>query len=290
MGFWRTIFADDCLGLVFQRPGPTGNARHANNELDFFLLFMADEMIELIVDCTDKQMFHVRNLSGRNRDSVDDTDIVEIKCLFGLFLFCGIYHNVHMPCEYLWYREMSSRKIYEACMSYKRLVWLMRCLTFDNRDNIRSNILNDRLARMRWLVTQFEKNARKSYHHSELVCIDEIFMAGTNVILKCIFQINLENMVYFFERLQIAKIDTFLVLNLTLLQLLIKRERKKNQFTNLFWNFAFIWYWSKCYWRQVVFGYSYNRETIRKRLDICWDSEYEKERNSKLFNPISYGL
>ena len=101
--------------------------------------------------------------------STVDTDVVEIKALFGLLLFRGVLHDVKQPCEQLWYGSLSGRPIYRACMSYKRYQWLMRNLSFNDPFTLRQDFLNDRFARMRWILTKFEDNARKHYKHTEFV-------------------------------------------------------------------------------------------------------------------------
>ena len=50
---------------------------------------------------------------------------------------------------------------------------LGKYLTVYNHENIRREFMNDKFAKMRWLVTKFEENARKHYRHTPLVCIDE---------------------------------------------------------------------------------------------------------------------
>ena len=46
--------------------------------------------------------------------------------------------------------------------------------TFHNPDTIRQVFFNDRFARMKWLVDNFEKNAREIYRHTLISVTDEI--------------------------------------------------------------------------------------------------------------------
>ena len=58
-------------------------------------------------------------------------------------------------------------------MLLNRYECLMRTITFHDHDTVRANFLEDSFAHMRWFLTEFEKNARKYYWHTEFVVIDE---------------------------------------------------------------------------------------------------------------------
>ena len=63
----------------------------------------------------------------------------------------------------------------------------MRTITFHDHHTIRADFLEDKFARMRWFLTEFEKNVRKYYWHAEFVLIDEPlrnFYASYNCYFK----------------------------------------------------------------------------------------------------------
>ena len=64
-------------------------------------------------------------------------------------------------------------KYTRAAMSLNRYEWLMRRKIFHGNNTVRDYFLEDRFARMRWFLTEFEKNALKYYQHTEFVVIDE---------------------------------------------------------------------------------------------------------------------
>ena len=49
----------------------------------------------------------------------------------------------------------------------------MRTITFHDHNTVRGDFLEDRFARMRWFLIEFEKNAWKCYWHTEYVVINE---------------------------------------------------------------------------------------------------------------------
>ena len=158
------------VDIVREQSGPKGAAKNANTELDSFLLFIDPAMIDCIVHRTNAQMYRNRNVIERENDTTNDTNNEEIRALFGLLLLRGLYWDIQQPCYDLWYETFSSRQ-YRACMSLKRYEWLMKNISF--HDTLRQEYVTDRFARMRWLVTSFERNARMYYKHTAFGCIDE---------------------------------------------------------------------------------------------------------------------
>ena len=95
-----------------------------------------------------------------------DKNEEEIKCLFGLVYFRGLYHDTKQP-------AFSARKIYRAAISLSKYEWLMRTTTFHEHNTVRADFLEYRFARMKWFLTEFEKNARKYYRHTEFLVKDK---------------------------------------------------------------------------------------------------------------------
>ena len=159
--------------IVREQAGPTGPAKGAKSEYDAFKLFMTDEMVNEIVHRTNMQMVKNRERSNRSDSSTRNTDERELRCLFGLILFRGLFSDIQQPCQDLWYSTLASRPIYRATMSLKRYERLTRNISFHDPVKLREMYQNDRFARMRWFVDSFEKNARTHYRHTEFLCIDK---------------------------------------------------------------------------------------------------------------------
>ena len=90
-----------------------------------------------------------------------DTDKEEIKCLFGMLYFRGLQHYTKKSAKELWYDTFSARKIYRAAMSLNRYEWLLRTITFHDHNTVRADFLKDMFVHMRWVLTEFEKNAQQ---------------------------------------------------------------------------------------------------------------------------------
>ena len=58
-------------------------------------------------------------------------------------------------------------------MSLNRYEWLLRTITFHDHNTVKADFLKDMYVHMRWVLTEFEKNARQYYQHTEFVVIDE---------------------------------------------------------------------------------------------------------------------
>ena len=66
-----------------------------------------------------------------------DTNEEELKCLFGLLYFRGLYQDTNQPTKELWYDTFSAKKIYRAAMSLNRFKWLERTITFYDHNTVR---------------------------------------------------------------------------------------------------------------------------------------------------------
>ena len=103
---------------VTQKPGTVGWARRAKAELDAFSLFFPDEMIVMIVLFTNKIMelnCNAKILADTAR--TEDTNSSEMKCLSGMLLLHGVYHDTNKPVKDLWCSNLVSRPICRACFS-----------------------------------------------------------------------------------------------------------------------------------------------------------------------------
>ena len=164
--------------IVKERSGPRYEGRLVKTELEAFHLFFPYEMMDTIVERTNEQMEKTRTkiseeLQEQQSQRFSDTNIDELYCFFGVLLFRGLYRDTKEPVEELWANDISCRAIYRASISYKRFQWLYRNITFHNHNTIRNDFMTDRFARMRWILNEFEKSARRYYRHTENTVIDE---------------------------------------------------------------------------------------------------------------------
>ena len=165
--------------------GPPLDACFVKNELEAFLLYINENMITKTVGRTNDQTCKVRRKINADEFlfHYSDTNEGEIKCLFGLLYFRGLYHSTKEPTKELWYDTFSAKRICRAVMSLNRYECQMRTITFHDHSTVRDDFLGDRFACMR-----FEKNAWKYYRHTEFFVIDET-LRNFYVLYNCDFKV-----------------------------------------------------------------------------------------------------
>ena len=77
-------------------------------------------------------------------------------------------------------------------MPLNRYEWLIRAITFHDHNTIRDDFLEDRFPRMRWFLTEFEKNVWKYYRHTEFVVINET-LRNFYAFYNCDFKVYMKN-------------------------------------------------------------------------------------------------
>ena len=102
---------------------------------------------------------HAEELLFRYSDRNEEN----IKCLFGLRYVRILHRNTKQPRKEHCYYMFSARRIYRAAMSLNRHEELIRTTTFHDHDTVRAGFPKFRFVRMRWFLTELEKNARKYY-------------------------------------------------------------------------------------------------------------------------------
>ena len=60
------------------------------------------------------------------------------------------------------------------CIGRDRFQYLLKCLAFLDHRTLRKDVLTDRFAKFRWMLTSFEDSARKWYKPTELVCLETL--------------------------------------------------------------------------------------------------------------------
>ena len=97
----------------------------------------------------------------------------EFMALMGLIYFVGTMKSQHGNVQQLWPANGTGIQILRADLSYKRLLILLRCICFDNRDTRAERKKSVKLAAIRSPWDPFVQNCLKSYNKREFVTIDE---------------------------------------------------------------------------------------------------------------------
>ena len=119
------------------RPDPVGMVKITFIESWAFSLLIADEMITFVVDY--KNIKIEKNCKKKKKSdglSTQDTNAAKIRCLFGLLLFCGLFHDTKLQANELWCSILSGKPIYRACFSLKHYKWFLCNITFHGSETI----------------------------------------------------------------------------------------------------------------------------------------------------------
>lgn len=118
-------------------PGIRGHARALGdnpNKTDVWKLYFDDEIMEKIVEYTNKKLDYVRSTlgPGTNKSNYKKTSIEEINALLGLLLLSSVLKSNNEKILSMFSKDAFSRPIFLATMSEKRFVVLISCLRFDD--------------------------------------------------------------------------------------------------------------------------------------------------------------
>lgn len=158
--------------IVTKLPGNVGNAKNVSSPIDAWLLLFDSNLLEQIVYSTNIYMEKIANNFQRERDA-KKTDLIEMKALVGLLYLCGVHKSSHVNVKDIWATDGTGLEIFHRTMSYKRFLFLLRCLRFDDvRDRLQRKEF-DKLAPVRSLFELFISNCKKLYNLGEYITIDE---------------------------------------------------------------------------------------------------------------------
>uniref|UniRef100_A0A1B6DW27 PiggyBac transposable element-derived protein domain-containing protein n=1 Tax=Clastoptera arizonana TaxID=38151 RepID=A0A1B6DW27_9HEMI len=159
--------------IVKKIPGPKPRARNVNNEIDAFLSMISLEMIDEILNCTNKHIVSISHKFARERDCLQ-SNRPEIMALFGVLYLIGTRKSGHANVRELWAKDGTGIPIIRAAMNYKRFLFLLNCMRFDDKTTRDDRKKFDKLAPIRCVVDLFVKNCIDNYSTSEFVTIDEM--------------------------------------------------------------------------------------------------------------------
>ena len=94
------------------------------------------------------------------------------KCFLGLNLFCGLYNEMDIGTDEVWYGA-HARPYYRSCIDQRRYNFLLARISVQDHKNMLKEYKSDMFFRARWFLSKFESNARAYYEHSEMVVLDE---------------------------------------------------------------------------------------------------------------------
>lgn len=172
---WSTVSGSFLKTFDFTPPhvGPHSNIIEnylTKSPVDFFEIFLGDDVLSLIVTETNRYAHQVINKGLSEKSRVHrwkDTNSEEIKTFFGICLWMGLSRYPKMA-DYWRKSNLYSNKISEH-MPRNRFELLLRMLHFSNNEEPS----NDRLSKLRPFLDLLVDKFKEVYIPEREVCIDE---------------------------------------------------------------------------------------------------------------------
>ncbi|XP_024881294.1 uncharacterized protein LOC112460711 isoform X1 [Temnothorax curvispinosus] len=156
---------------VIYIPAPKNGAVNASSPVETWSCLFTDEMIDMIVQHTNKEIErHVQEMSTNDRTY--STTATEIKAFIGLLYFAGVKKSAHVNIEELWSTEFG-HALFKAVMCSRRFGFLAARLRFDDKNTRAERRKHDLLAPIRDLWEKFIQNCMTNYTPSEEMTVDK---------------------------------------------------------------------------------------------------------------------
>lgn len=182
--------------IVRHACGPTALAKNAKTNMDAFSLFISDEIINIIVTCSNQRgrnkvkEWNEANTSGTRR-TWKEVDAVEIRAFLGLLILMGRYRESREKVHDLWRTDTgTSRPIFSATMSRDRYLTLLSVIRFDDMNSRVERKKQDKLAPLREVTDIFVENCKKMYEASPFGTVDEELVKFRG---RCPFKVYMPN-------------------------------------------------------------------------------------------------
>lgn len=149
---------------------------YATTVLETWELFFPEEMLNLIVENTNKYISGISSHSSRERDA-RPIDIIELKALIGLLYMSGLLRSSRLNVNELWDQNGFGVERFWLTMSKHRFLFLMRCVHFaDQKINDQSNG-PEGLGDIKEVMDIFVNRCQVMYNPSECVTIGEMLIS-----------------------------------------------------------------------------------------------------------------
>ncbi|XP_066962208.1 piggyBac transposable element-derived protein 4-like [Macrobrachium rosenbergii] len=154
-------------------PGPVpGEARDAASPEEVFSLFLNDEIVNIIVKCTNQKIDVLAPRYSRQTATYAHTEPKEIRALLGILVISGEKNDGHIPTEEMWSLDVGC-SLYRVAMSEARFKFLIRCLRFDDLETQEARKKDDKFAPVREVWGFFNRNCGRLYVPHENLTVDE---------------------------------------------------------------------------------------------------------------------
>ncbi|KFM59493.1 PiggyBac transposable element-derived protein 4, partial [Stegodyphus mimosarum] len=158
--------------IITKLPGNIGKAKYVQTPNESWELLLSEQMLLKVVSYTNIYIASISDNFQRERDA-RYTNLIEIRAFVGLLYFGGVHKSSHVNVRDLWATDGTGLEIFHKTMSYKRFLFLSRCLRFDDIGTRVIRKQSDKLAPIREFFEDFVNNCQKYYTVGEFITIDE---------------------------------------------------------------------------------------------------------------------
>ena len=172
--------------------GPTDRVALATTPEQLFSSFFPDDLIEMIVQRTNKKAFDIRQRIGaanRGKATYSDTNLREMRCFIGCHIMAGIRKDNHLNTTQMW-SDTYGGFFYKSLFSLKRFEFLTRVIRFDDTETRGARLAEDRFALVRELWDAVLANSRANYTAGAVVTVDEQLLPFRG---RCLFRVYISN-------------------------------------------------------------------------------------------------
>ena len=164
--------------ILHNTSGPRREAKRATTPKEAFELFITNEMIEKIVENTNK---NIEPFLEMNRHLIENSnkytsykkvDVIDIRTFFGILYLRAAFKLNLMNQNIIWNHE-AAHSIFGAGMSLSRFQFITRFVTFDDKETREDRWQYDKFACMRELFEAVNVNNAPARYPSFYLAIDE---------------------------------------------------------------------------------------------------------------------
>lgn len=151
--------------------------RECINPATLWSEFIDSEMLEKIVIYTNKKLSFMREkYKETERTELRDTDLVELKALFGLLFYTSVFKSNRENINILFATDGTGREIFRSVLSKNRFLNLLTALRFDDIETRSLRIQEDPLAAISELFGMFIEKCKAAYVPGAYLCVDEMLV------------------------------------------------------------------------------------------------------------------
>lgn len=161
--------------ILVQLPVVKPYAKNAITESECWSCFISEEILNLILVCTNKYIDSISTKYSRERDA-RHVDIIELRAFLGLLYLAGMHRSNRLNLEDLWATNGSGIELFRLTMSLRRFRFIHNSIRFDDKTTRLERIKIDKLAPVREIFSLFVENCKKSYSMGQNVTIDEMLV------------------------------------------------------------------------------------------------------------------